>query len=142
MRLVLDTNVLVAAFRSRNGASRRLLDMLIERRFEMVATPALFFEYEDVLSRSQQVRAHGFTPAEIAAFIEGLARFTVLVPRVHFQVRPQLIDPGDEMVLEAAVNGHAESIVTFNLFHFLPAANAFGIRVAAPGSILKERFSL
>jgi predicted nucleic acid-binding protein len=108
----------------------------------MVATPALFFEYEDVLSRSQQVRAHGFTPAEIAAFIEGLARFTVLVPRVHFQVRPQLIDPGDEMVLEAAVNGHAESIVTFNLFHFLPAANAFGIRVAAPGSILKERFSL
>jgi putative PIN family toxin of toxin-antitoxin system len=142
MRLVLDTCILVAAFRSRNGASRLLLNLLIQRKFQIVATPALFFEYEDVLCRSKHVEVHGFSRSEIAVFIESLARFTVLVPRVHFQVKPQLRDAGDELVLEAAVNGYAEAIVTFNLADFLPAASEFGIQVVKPGSILKERFSL
>jgi len=106
----------------------------------MVATPALFFEYEDVLGRSEQIRAHGFTAEQIAQFIQTLARFTVLVPRVHFQVKPQLKDANDEMVLEAAINGYAEAIVTFNLADFAPAASNFGIEVATPGSIIRLRF--
>ncbi len=140
MRLVLDTCVIVAALRSRKGASRRLLELLADHRFEMVATPALFFEYEDVLGRSEQIRAHGFTPEQIGQFIQTLARFTVLVPRVHFQVKPQLKDANDEMVLEAAINGYAVAIVTFNLADFVPAASNFGIEVASPGSIIRLRF--
>ena len=140
MRLVLDTCVLVAAFRSRRGASRKLLGLLADGRFELVATPALFFEYEDVLGRSEQIRSHGYTPEQIGHFIETLARITVLVPRVHFQVKPQLKDANDEMVLEAAINGYADAIITFNLADFAPAAPDFGIEVARPGSIIKARF--
>ncbi len=141
MRLVLDTCILVAAFRSRHGASRRLLGLLAERRFELVATPALFFEYEDVLGRADQIGVHGFGVREIEAFIETLARSTVLVPRVHFQVKPQLKDENDEMVLEAAINGYADAIVTFNVTDFLPGANEFGIEVVRPGSIIESRFT-
>jgi putative PIN family toxin of toxin-antitoxin system len=141
MRLVLDTCVVVAALRSRRGASRKLLELLADNRFEMVATPALFFEYEDVLSRSEQIRSHGFTTDQIGQFIQTLARFTVLVPRVHFQVKPQLKDANDEMVLEAAINGYAAAIVTFNLADFTPATPGFGIEVASPGSIIKSRFN-
>jgi len=141
MRLVLDTCVLVAALRSRKGASRRLLELLVDGRFEMVATPALFFEYEDVLGRSDQMHFHGFTAEQIGQFIETLARFTILVPRVHFQVKPQLKDANDEMVLEAAINGYAMAIVTFNLADFAPAALNFGIEVVTPGSIIRARFA-
>ena len=140
MRLVLDTCVLIAAFRSRSGASRRLLNLLVQRRFQAVLTPALFFEYEAVLCRDEQIRMHGYTAAEIGAFLNSLATFALLVPRVHYQVKPQLRDAGDELVLEAALNGYAETIVTFNVADFLPAATSFGLRVISPGSILKERF--
>jgi predicted nucleic acid-binding protein len=50
-------------------------------------------------------------------------------------------DPSDEQVLDAAVSGHAEAIITHNVSDFLPAAKDFGIQVMTPGSILKERFS-
>jgi predicted nucleic acid-binding protein len=61
----------------------------------------------------------------------------VLVP-IHQQWRPLLSDPDDEMVLEAAINGHAEAIVTFNRSHFLPATSRHGIKVLSPGEILEE----
>ncbi len=140
VRLVLDTSILVAAFRSRNGASRRLFEMLVEGRFILVATPALFLEYESVLKRPEQVKVHGKSLAEIDLFLESLAPYTALV-RIHFQWKPQLRDPGDEFVLEAAINGGAEAIVTFNLADFLPATPRFGIEVMTPGSMIQLRMN-
>jgi predicted nucleic acid-binding protein len=65
-----------------------------------------------------------------------------LVPvKVHFQWKPQLRDPNDEMVLEAAINGFAEVLVTHNVRDFLPSASKFGIEVMTPGSIIRERFT-
>jgi putative PIN family toxin of toxin-antitoxin system len=138
MRLVLDTSVIVAAFRSRRGASRRLFGLLVEGRFALVATPALFLEYESVLSRPEQVGVHGYSSEEIDLFLQTLAKLADLV-RVRFQWKPQLRDPGDEFVLEAAINGHADAIVTFNIADFLPATKTFGIEVMRPGSIIRER---
>ena len=57
---------------------------------------------------------------------------------VHFQWRPQLGDPADEMVLEAAVNGQADALVTHNIADFWEAAKWFGLRVVTPGTLLKE----
>jgi putative PIN family toxin of toxin-antitoxin system len=140
VRLVLDTSVLVAAFRSPTGASRRLLNLALQRRFEVVATASLYFEYETVLKRSVHAEVHGYTDAEIDRFLLLFAGF-VEKPVIYFQVRPQLYDPDDEQVLDAAVSGHAEAIITHNVSDFLPAAKDFGIQVMTPGSILKERFS-
>ncbi len=138
MRLVLDTCVIVSAFRSRRGASRKLFGLLVQGRFIMVATPALFLEYESVLSRPEHVGIHGYSLGEIDLFLKTLAKFTELNP-IRFQWRPQLRDPDDEFVLEAAINGRADAIVTFNLTDFLPATKIFGIEVMRPGSMIRER---
>ena len=68
---------------------------------------------------------------------DGLA--AVIVPvRLRFLWRPMLKDPADEMVLETAVNGSADCLVTFNLRHLGEAAEEFGIRVTPPGAIWRE----
>jgi putative PIN family toxin of toxin-antitoxin system len=139
VRLVLDTCVLVSAFRSRTGASRQLINLLVAGDFEAVVNPALFFEYEDVLGRDQQIAAHGYTAHEVSTFLETFAKFTICVPQMHWQVKPRLPDAADELVLEAAINGFADAIVTFNLKHFLPAAREFGKLVLTPGSIIMAR---
>jgi putative PIN family toxin of toxin-antitoxin system len=138
VRVVLDTSVLVAAFRSHSGASRRLLEMIPERRFELVASSALFLEYEAVLTRPDQVAVHGKSCADIGSFLVATSDFTEQI-RIHFTYRPQLHDPKDEMVLEAAINGRADALVTHNVRDFLPAAARFGIEVLTPGSIIQER---
>jgi predicted nucleic acid-binding protein len=61
--------------------------------------------------------------------------------KIYFQWRPQLRDADDELVLEAAINGLADALVTHNVRDFLPAANNFGIQVITPGHIIKERFT-
>ncbi len=50
----------------------------------------------------------------------------------HFMWRPQLRDPGDEFVLEAAANGRADAIVTFNGRDFGKAPSLFGVEVLTP----------
>jgi putative PIN family toxin of toxin-antitoxin system len=137
VRLVLDTSVLVAGFRSPTGASRHLLRLVPQRRFQLVASSALYLEYEAVLARPEQITIHGVSTHNVARFLVGTAYFTEQV-RVYFSYRPQLRDPNDEMVLEAAINGHADAIVTHNVKDFLPEALHFGIEVLTPGSIIKD----
>ena len=136
MRLVLDTDVLVAAVRSEHGASRKLLVGAVHGRVAVVATTALFLEYEAVLKRPQHVRASGGSVADVDAVLAGLAN-VVLPIEVMYRWRPQRVDPGDELVLEAAINGRADRIVTFNLRHFTPAAR-FGIAVCKPGDVVGD----
>lgn len=138
MRLVLDTSVLVAAFRSRKGASRRVVNLILQRQIEVVVTPALYFEYEMVLKRSVHTEVHGYTEAEIDHFLLLFAGFTEKAKR-YYHYRPQLSDPDDERVLDAAISGHAQAIVTHNTSDFLPVAANFGIQVVTPGGILQER---
>ena len=140
MRLVLDTSVLIAGFRSQSGASRHLLRLVPQRRFELVASSALYLEYEDVLTRPEQIAVHGVSADDVARFLVATATFTEQV-RVYFSYRPQLQDANDEMVLEAAINGRADAIVTHNVRDFLPAAHHFGIEVLTPGRIIKERLT-
>jgi putative PIN family toxin of toxin-antitoxin system len=134
MRLVLDTGVLVAALRSDQGASRRLLMAALDRRIVLLGSVPLMLEYEAVLTRPEQLEQTGLTVKETNAILDALA--AVMEPvALRFIWRPQLTDPSDEMVLETAVNGRAERLATFNLRHLSDAAARFGIRAALPGEI-------
>lgn len=102
-----------------------------------LVTSALFLEYEAVLKRPEQRLSHGLSLEQIDRFLAALASACKPVD-IHFQWRPQLSDPGDEMILEAAVNGQADYIVTYNIKDFDIAAKKFGIRVLRPGELLEE----
>jgi len=73
MRVVLDTSVIVSALRSRHGTSNRLLAVAYSRTFNILATPALFLEYEEVIAREEHRAVHGMTPALMRDFLIGLA---------------------------------------------------------------------
>jgi putative PIN family toxin of toxin-antitoxin system len=138
MRIVLDTSVIVAAARSRLGASRRLVDEVDRSRFDLLLSPPLFLEYEDVLSRPEQMAIHGLSIVAIAQFLDRMAAKAIPV-EFYYRLRPQLRDPDDDLVLETAVNGVADAIVTHNIRHFLPESLRFGIPVLTPKDMLGKR---
>jgi putative PIN family toxin of toxin-antitoxin system len=135
--VVLDTNVVVAALRSGDGASNALLRRVALGQLTPLVSPALFLEYEAVLKRPEQRIVHGLGLEEIDAFLAALASASEAV-EISFRWRPQLADPNDEMVLETAVNGQADALVTHNVRHFASVAPRFGLRVARPGELMKE----
>ncbi|MFN0167296.1 MAG: putative toxin-antitoxin system toxin component, PIN family [Bryobacteraceae bacterium] len=137
MRLVLDTNVLVAGLRSDRGASRKLLLGALDRKIEVIASVPLFLEYESVLTRPQHLTATGLSIDEMNAVLDALAAVVERV-QLRFLWRARLKDPADEMVLETAANGRADRLVTFNVRHFLLAAKTFGIVVRTPPEVWKE----
>ena len=136
-RVVLDSSVVVSAFRSRHGAANAVLALVASRRIVPLATPALFLEYEDVLKRPEQRSVSGLSLAEVDGALAALAAAIESVG-VRFAWRPQLPDPDDEMVLEAAVNGQADALVTHNLADFAEAAPRFGLLVVPPADLLRR----
>ena len=137
VRLVLDTAVMVAAIRIDTGASRRLLVALLERRLRAaVVSVPLMIEYQSVMTRAEHLSAARISAADIAALLDAVVVVTEHV-RLAFLWRPTLRDPNDDMVLETAVNGHAEWIVTFNERDFGTVARRFGMGVCTPAEVLK-----
>ncbi|MEP6716829.1 MAG: PIN domain-containing protein [Terriglobia bacterium] len=128
---VIDTNVLVAAFRSSLGASFRLLQILESRHWRPVISPALALEYEAVLKRD--VGGMGLGLADIDDFTEYLCSRARLV-QIYFRWRPMLPDPDDDRILEVAVRT-GSPIVTFNLRDFR-GSGSLGIRTMSPGEFL------
>lgn len=140
--LVVDTNVVVAGACSPHGASFLVLRGILEGWIRPAASVPLFLEYESALSDPRIRRLHRLTSAEIAALLDGIAGCVAPV-KLHYLWRPQLTDPGDEMVLETAVNAGARQILTFNTKDFLPAAKRFGIEVVPPRDfVLRHRARL
>jgi putative PIN family toxin of toxin-antitoxin system len=137
MVVVFDTNVLVAATLSPFGASFQLLSLIPEKRFELLLSVPVMLESEEVLKREDMRARSHLTFEEVDVLLDMLA--AVGIPcTLFFQWRPQLPDPDDEMVLELAVNGRANAIVTVNTRGFLPAARTFGIEVLRPGAFLRR----
>jgi putative PIN family toxin of toxin-antitoxin system len=136
-RVVLDTSVVVAALRTRHGAANRVLRLVAGERLVLLATPPLFLEYEEVLGRPEQRLIHGLSPEGVEEFLAELAAVVEPVD-VHFQWRPQVRDPSDEMVLEAAINGRADALVTYNIKHFAAPGDRFGIPILRPVDVLRK----
>ncbi len=137
MRYVLDTNILVAGLRSPAGASAALLGLAMTGAFTPLLSVPLVLEYEAACCDPKQRAASGLDETGVRVVIDTLCDAgQTVVP--HFLWRPLLRDANDEMVLEAAINGRADGLVTFNRRHFADAALQFGIELLNPGDALRR----
>jgi putative PIN family toxin of toxin-antitoxin system len=130
--IVLDTNVVISALRSRRGASFAILRQIGKSWVPLISVP-LVLEYEAVGKRE----AGNLNIPENT--VEAIVRAFCFAGRetdVYFRIRPFLPDPRDEFLLELAVAGHADAIVTHNVRHFF-GVEQFGIRVMTPGEFLR-----
>jgi putative PIN family toxin of toxin-antitoxin system len=131
VRLVLDTDVVVAAMRSPTGASAAIVRAARENKATLLLSVALAVEYEAVCRRPQHHMEAGLSLRQVEKFLDAVIAMAEPVD-THFLWRPQLRDPNDEMVLEAAVNGGAEAVVTFNVRDYGGAPSLFGVDVLLP----------
>lgn len=133
-QIVIDTNVLVAALRSRRGASYRLLSLIDSGKFEVNVSVPLVLEYEDAAKRL--VGEFALTVRDIDNIIDYVCA-VAQHRRVFYLWRPFLRDPKDDMVLELAVSANCDTIVTFNVDDF-EGVDEFGLRVMTPRDFLRK----
>ena len=133
MKIVIDTNVLVSALRSRRGASFKLVSVLPSDEFSIAISVPLVLEYEDALKR---LESSAITSQDIGDFVDFLCKIGHH-QEIFFLWRPFLPDPSDDHVLEVAVAAGCEAIVTYNKRDF-KGIERFGLRVLDPREFLSE----
>jgi putative PIN family toxin of toxin-antitoxin system len=131
VRIVLDTDVVVAAMRSPAGASAAIVRSARQGRVTLLVSVALALEYEAVCSRPEHRLAADLSEDEVKVYIDAIIAMAEPVT-MHFLWRPQLRDPCDEMVLETAINGEADALVTFNSKDFGDVPGHFGVDLLPP----------
>ena len=132
--IVIDTCVLISALRSKKGASFKLISLVDSQKFSFSLSVPLVLEYESTAKRI--ARSLGLTHADIEDIIDYLC--TIGKHRkVHYLWRPNLKDPGDDFVLELAVESECQYIVTFNIKDF-SKANNFNVAVITPQELLRK----
>ena len=130
-RAVIDTNVIVSAFRSRRGPAFALVSRIGSGFFEPSVSVPLVFEYEEVLRRATDLNEQ-----EILAVLRFLCS-VAHQQKIFYLWRPLLPDPKDDMVLELAVASRSKFIVTYNQRDFTQAAQ-FGIEPLVPEELLRR----
>jgi putative PIN family toxin of toxin-antitoxin system len=131
--IIIDTNVLIAALRSKKGASFKLLSLVGTKRFKTHDSVALVLEYEDVVQRHRAEL--GLSQDDVSELIDSLCALAKH-HEIYFLWRPSLPDANDELILELAVSAQCDYIVTHNLSDF-KGVEKFGITAVTPGTFLK-----
>ena len=137
-RIVVDTNILVSAILSPDGAAREVLRRCLTGRYRPLIGNALFLEYEDVLSREKLFAAAPIGQEDREALLDAFLGACQWI-EIAFLWRPNLPDEADNHLVELAVAGNAEAIITHNARNVASGDLVFdGIRIVAPGDLLKE----
>jgi len=139
VRIVLDTDAIVAAMRSPTGASAAIIRKARQGKVALLLSVPLAMEYEAVCVRPEHQLAAGLSEQEVRIFVDVVIAIAEPI-KIHYLWRPQLRDPSDEMVLETAVNGRANLLITFNLRDYGTVPARFGIAVMTPREAV-ERIS-
>jgi putative PIN family toxin of toxin-antitoxin system len=135
VKVVLDTAALISAIRSGTGAGAEIVRLAALGKLTLLLDFKLACEYRDVALRPEHIAASGRRAEDIEAVIAMLEAVATPV-LVVIKPRPLSPDANDDMVLDVAINGHADAIVTNNLKDFALAAERFGIQVLTPREFL------
>ena len=139
-RVVIDTNVLVAAVLSPDGAAREVLRRCLTGRAQPLIGNALFLEYEDVFSREDLFAAAPIGREDRAILLDAVLSVCQWI-NITFLWRPNLPDESDNHLIELAVAGNAELIITSNVRDVAAGELVFdGLRIVTPGAWLKEDY--
>jgi putative PIN family toxin of toxin-antitoxin system len=128
-QIVIDTNVVVAGLRSRNGSAFRLLELVGSEQFKINLSVPLVLEYEEVLLR--ELPNLSINALNVQDFLD----FHCSVA-THHQIF-FLRDPKDDMVLELAVKARCDSVVTYNIRDFV-GIEQFGVSAVTPTKFLES----
>ena len=134
---MLDTDVVIAAMRSPAGASAAILRATRQGLATLLLSVPLALEYEAVCRESDHRIAAGLSESQVNVFVNGVIAMAEPV-ETHFLWRPQLRDPNDEMVLEVAVNGRTDALVTFNVRDYGEAPGRFGLDLLLPKTAIRR----
>ena len=133
IQIVVDTNVFVTALRSKKGASYKLIQLIKKGSFQLNLSVPLAIEYESVAKRTiGEITLDEKEVDNILDFVVGKANQW----KIYYLWRPQLKDPGDDMLLELAVAAGCQYIVTYNLDDF-KATEKFGVTPITPKQFLE-----
>jgi putative PIN family toxin of toxin-antitoxin system len=136
IKVVLDTNVIVAGLRSRRGASFLVLDLVERGRLDIALNAPLIAEYDEVIRRPEHRRIHSLSEPQIRRFLRGLiTRAEIVETRPDRRIRLSR-DPDDAIVVEAAIEGRADYLVTHNIRDFLEVAGQ--VTVLTPAELLRR----
>ena len=137
-KLVIDTNVFISALISSTGASRTVLRACLQGKYQPLMGTALFLEYESILSRSEVMARCRLPKADIEALLAALMSVSEWV-RVYYLWRPNLNDEADNHLIELAIAGNAEAIVTQNVKDFQRAELLFPqLSILSPEVLIAE----
>lgn len=132
-QVVIDTNVIIAALKSRRGASFKLLSLIDSNLFKINLSVSLLLEYEDVLKReTTDIPLKNEDVDDILDYLCKIASKR----EIFYLWRPFLKDPGDDFVLELAVESQSDFIITYNLKDF-KGIEKFGLKAITPREFLK-----
>jgi putative PIN family toxin of toxin-antitoxin system len=137
VKIVLDTASFVAAVRSSSGAAGEVLRMVFRKEVVPLMDFKLGLEYREVALRPEHVKASALNSSEILELIQAVEAFAEAV-EVLIKNRPLSPDPNDDMVMDLAINGQADALVTGNTKHFAAAGKRFGIPVLSPTELLEK----
>jgi putative PIN family toxin of toxin-antitoxin system len=137
MKMVIDTDVVVAGFRSPTCASAALLQLARRGACRIAVSNALLVEYEAVLTRPEHLNQGDRDEGDAQALLDIIADLAEWV-LIDILWRPQARDPDDDLVIDVAVNCGADAIVTFNRRDFGGTPKQFGIECLLPSEALEK----
>ena len=138
MIVTLDTNVLLAALISANGASHFILNLILEEKIRLALSTSVVLEYDDVLKRPDIQALHHLSIADVDDIVDTL----LLLARKHaiyYRLRPNLVDEGDNLIFECAFTSNSDYLITSNIRDFTHAEwRGAAFEVVTPSDFCKR----
>ncbi len=137
MIVTVDTNVIFAALYSKTGASHRIFQLILDEKLELALSVQAYFEYYDVLTRSENLKKLNLSIDDIEDILDLLALLAKKYS-TYYLLRPNLVDEKDNLFVECAFASNSEYLITSNVRDFKSGElKGFKFQIITPGDFYK-----